>query len=78
MREFICGECLYMWRLKRDPLGDPRCPECDGVGSNPLDFGDFACPMCGHEWRAWGNGGLTLGMVPECPRCGCGLTNIVT
>lgn len=78
MHEFICCDCQNWWTLKRAPSGNPRCPECDGIGCDPLDYGDFSCPMCGHQWRGWGNGGLTLGAVPTCPKCGCGLTHIVT
>jgi hypothetical protein len=34
------------------------------------DYRDWECWHCGHEWRIYGNGGLVLGMWPECPKCG--------
>jgi hypothetical protein len=50
--------------------GRPPCPECGENGNDPSDYGDFSCPLCFHKWRNFGNGGLILGMWPNCPKCG--------
>ena len=75
-KDFICPKCEHQWSAEPDAdglfdrgTGSPHCPICNTFGSDPHDYGDFTCPN-GHEWRVYGNGGLVLGMVPNCPRCG--------
>jgi uncharacterized Zn ribbon protein len=73
---FICPTCETEWAMEADDdglfdgYGNPPCPQCGGNGCDPNDYGDFVCPYCHHEWRKYGNGGLVLGMWPNCPRCG--------
>lgn len=74
--DFICPSCENKWSMEPDAdglfdgYGNPPCPRCGTNGSDPRDWGDFSCPYCRHQWRNYGNGGLVLGMWPNCPRCG--------
>lgn len=73
---FICVECQHRFIEERDEDGffngnsAPRCPECGGLGTSPNDYGDFYCEYCKYFFRKYGNGGLTLGCIPCCPKCG--------
>jgi DNA-directed RNA polymerase subunit RPC12/RpoP len=73
---FICPTCKNEWSMEADKdglfdgYGNPPCPICGDNGRDPSDYGDFICPYCGHKWRNYGNGGLVLGMWPNCPKCG--------
>lgn len=60
--EQVLGGAVALWRLLAG-----RSMDAD---VDPSDYGDFSCPYCGHEWRNYGNGGLVLGMWPNCPKCG--------
>lgn len=74
MSDFRCPrpDCGHTWSMKPDRFGlfdgygNPPCPLCGTSAVDPSDFGDWECPH-GHTWRTYGNGGLTLGMVPRCP-----------
>ncbi len=72
---FICPSCGNEWSMQADKdglfdgYGNPPCPICEDNGRDPSDYGDFVCPYCKHEWRNYGNGGLVLGMWPNCPKC---------
>lgn len=76
-KDFICRDCGYTWSLMPDSdglfngRGFPSCPHCGGDGCNPNDYADYTCPYCKHQWRQYGNGGLVLGCIPNCPECGC-------
>jgi uncharacterized Zn ribbon protein len=80
IRDFICPSCKNEWSMKADKdglcdgYGLPPCPNCGTNGADPHDFGDFICRTCRHEFRNYGNGGLVLGMWPNCPKCG-GMTD---
>ena len=73
--DFICTYCENRWSMEADAdglfdgYGLPPCPNCGTTGHDPSDYGDFVCPYCKHEWRNYGNGGLVLGMWPNCPKC---------
>jgi hypothetical protein len=75
-RDFICPYCGNQWSMEEDAdglfdgYGIPPCPSCGTTGADPNDYGDFVCPYCDHQWRNYGNGGLVLGMWPNCPKCG--------
>lgn len=78
--DFVCPNpgCGHEWTQEADDdglfdgYGLPPCPICGTNGSEASDYGDWACPNpdCGNRWRTYGNGGLVLGMVPACPKCG--------
>lgn len=74
MANFVCPNG-HAWSREPDQgglydgFGNPPCPECGENGSSADDFGDFKCPE-GHTFRKYGNGGLTLRMVPLCPEHG--------
>lgn len=75
--DFVCplADCGNTWNMESDEYGlfngygRPPCPVCGTNGDEASDCGDWECPS-GHSWRTYGNGGLTLGMVPRCPECG--------
>ncbi|MEU0265668.1 hypothetical protein [Nocardioides sp. NPDC006303] len=72
--DFVCTFLANTWSMKADKDGlfdsyrNPPCPECGTNGADPNDYGDWKCPDCNHEWRKYGNGGLVLGMWPNCPK----------
>lgn len=74
--DFICPYCSNEWSMEEDEdglfggYGNPSCPDCGTNGCDPSDYGDFSCPYCGNQWRKYGNGGLVLGLWPNCPKCG--------
>jgi hypothetical protein len=74
--DFICPSCENTWSMEADAdglfdgYGNPPCRRCGTNGSDPSDYGDFSFPNCHHQWRNYGDGGLVLGMWPDCPRCG--------
>ncbi len=76
MLDFICPGCDSTWTLEGDEdglvdgYGLPPCPTCGTTLREGHDYGDWACPYCDNHWRAYGNGGLSFGMVPACPKCG--------
>ncbi len=75
LQDLICPSCKNTWSAKPDRDGlingyrMPPCPDCGTSCVDPADHGDYWC-SCGNEWRAYGNGGYVLGMMPNCPRCG--------
>lgn len=42
----------------------------DSSDDKDRTYADWICPYCNYEWREEGNGGLVLGCVPNCPKCG--------
>ena len=42
--------------------GDDSC--------NDDSYAEYVCDYCDYAWRVEGNGGLVLGCVPNCPKCG--------
>ena len=77
MKDLICNECGHKWSMEADEdglfngYGCPPCPKFGcGRGVSIKDYGDFRCNVCGYKFRRYGNGGLRLGMIPSCPKCG--------
>lgn len=72
--KLICTACGHEWSARKNSkaikgYGCPPCPVCGAPSVNADDYGDFFCHSCGKPFRKYGNGGLTLGMIPKCPYC---------
>lgn len=77
MEDLVCCDCGYKWAMEPDEdglfdgYGCPPCPKCfSGRGVSASNYVDFECIICGNQFRKYGNGGLRLGMIPPCPKCG--------
>lgn len=73
--KLIGTACSHEWTARKNSrlvhdYGCPPCPICGAPSVNADNYGDFVCHSCGKHFRKYGNGGLTLGMIPKCPECG--------
>ena len=77
MEDSIYTECGYEWSMESDEEGLFNGYGChhvqivvQGEVFHLNDYGDFICNICGNRFRRYGDGGLCLGIIPWCPKCG--------